>query len=224
MSDDEALYARLRRQVDQCGEGSLNRLDLWRWRTMSAERQRREPRFDLVEQQRAEAMITTGRIHDEVASLRAAQDQLVGEINDQIKDQDKIDGAVLKIFNHVEARQDQQEGLIAQLRSEVADLKVKLAEAGAEELATLQHSLVDAARLTVDCFHAAAVQRERLSEKEASQADELAALNARAAALADEVERLKDAQKNVRFAREQDDDTLDLPSDFLLPFRGNGTN
>lgn len=76
----------------------------------------------------------------------------------------------------------------------------------------MRASLVDAAKLTVDTINQAAAQRAELTQAEAAQHDELVALEAKANALAAELEDLRTAHRNFKFAREKDDSgVLDLP-------------
>jgi len=278
MSDDEALYERLRRQVDQQGEGSLNRLDAWRWRTMSADRQvARRARFDVVEQARAAqqqehaalattvdswtswtrgefetvrsdlsdintAFAETGKtfeaiqrifdhvderaekqggevqqLRDQVATAEVAHERLVEKLNNKFDRLDEAYRNVNCIFEATKERDERRDNEVQELRAAVADLKVKQAEARVSDLDTLHRSLVTSAKLTIDVLNQAAGQQAKVSQTEMAYRDELATSEAKANALAAELERLR-SHKDFRFAREADDDgAFDLPANFLLP-------
>jgi hypothetical protein len=97
----------------------------------------------------------------------------------------------------------------------------KVAETRTEGLETLQTNLVAAAKMAIDTFNQAAAQRAEFAQTEAARREELLALDARATALAAELEPLK-SRSNFKFLRETigDDDVIDLPAGFLPPPRG----
>src|SRR5262249_22227384 len=112
---------------------------------------------------------------------------------------------------------------IKQLRAAVADLGLKITEARTQGTEALNSNLIASARMAIDTLNEAtdfAARRVETAQAEAAQREELAALQAKADALATELERLR-THKDFRFAREESDsDMFELPH-FLPPPRRN---
>jgi chromosome segregation ATPase len=148
----------------------------------------------------------------EVAALRAEHEGLVDELNDELG----------KMVDKSMNRMEQQGDEIRVLKSELADVRVQLAAVRTEELKDLHANLIAAAGLTIRTFNEAASRRAGLTEVETARHEELAEIQAKADRLADQLESLKAAQRNFKFAREQDDsDVLDLPAFLPPPSRAN---
>jgi chromosome segregation ATPase len=214
---------RLRRQVAMFGESSLNATDRWRMRSVERadERKAYPAEQERVQQERTAIVAAiddwTGWLRGEVETLRAAHEQLGADVVEV----DNALGAVNRIFENLECEAAQRDDAIRELRAEVADLKVKLAETRAAELKSLHDSLVASARMAVDTCNEVTnynARRVETAQSEVAQREELVALQAKADALAAELERLRTHQ-DFKFAREGgDSDAFDLP-DFLPPPR-----
>jgi len=217
-SEDE----RLRVRYALFGPDGLNATDKWRMR--SAEQMDRRKTY-LAEQERVQqdraAVVTVSdecaRLRGELEALRAAHEEFYTEW-------DATNGAILKIFDGMEREAAERDDVIRALKSEVADLRVKLAEARTEGLKSLHNSLVASARMAIDTCNEVTnynARRVEVSQSEAAQREELAALQAKADALATELERLR-THKDFRFAREEgDSDAFELPSFLPPPRRDN---
>ena len=153
----------------------------------------------------------------QVATAEVAHERLVEKLNNKFDRLDEAYRDVNCIFEATKERDERRDNEVQELRAAVADLKVKQAEARVSDLDTLHRSLVTSAKLTIDVLNQAAGQQAKVSQTEMACRDELATLEAKANALAAELERLR-SHKDFRFAREADDDgAFDLPANFLLP-------
>ena len=90
-----------------------------------------------------------------------------------------------------------------------------------ERRRTLNSNLIANAKMAIDTLNEAtnfAARRVETAQSEAAQREELATLQARADALADELERLR-THKDFRFAREESDSDVCELRNFLPPPR-----
>jgi hypothetical protein len=95
------------------------------------------------------------------------------------------------------ARDAERDREVWDLRTELARLNQELAQGRTTDLQSLNMSLVEAARMTIEAFTAAANQRAEMTATEATQRKTTARLRGKVAALATEVTALQ-AEKAVR--------------------------
>jgi len=200
--DADAEERRVRAAHAAGGIESLNRLDALRMRSYLQDDERRQAR---VESRTGTEVVVVA--DERVEALAAEHDSLCDTV-------DKIADATATITDSLAERADRQGEAIRKLREENAELRVELAKAQVAGLAELQRSLIDAAKLTIDAFNAAAAQRGEASERETALRAELTEVEARAVMLASELQKLK-THAEFKFARE---DELDVPA-FLPPPR-----
>jgi hypothetical protein len=207
--DADAEERRVRAAHASGGMESLNRLDAWRMRSYLQDDERRA-HAQLERQAGAGTEVVVAGDMDartQVAALAAEHEHLCATV-------DAVAAAAATITDALGERADRQGEAIRKLREENAELRVELAKAQTAGLAELQRNLVEAARLTIDAFNAAAAQRGEASERETALRAELAEVEARAVMLASELQKLK-THAEFKFARE---DELDVPA-FLPPPR-----
>ena len=219
--NDISDEARIRRQVEEHGgPQGLNALDQWRWKGMNLpDVRRKDYSAEREAQQDYVAVITAMEnwgnwLRGQVEAMQADRKKLVDELNEELA----------AILDKVCDRLGEQDKTISALRAEISDLRIKQAADRVEQLNTLHSRLVDAAELTIKTFNEAASRRAELSEVERQQAQEVAVVEAKANALASELERLKQAQQHPKFAREEEPDeggAFDLPVGFLPSRRSN---
>ena len=213
---------RLRRHVDMFGTEGLSRADQWRLRDMEFTDRRKG--YLVEEQRRREERAAVVAVSDgnaalrgEVAALRAECERL----NDELA---MTQEGTMKFFDTYERHESERGEVFRQLKSEIASLKVELAAVRAEGLKSLHDNLVASARMAIDTCNEVTnynARRVETAQSEATQREELVALQARADALAAELERLR-THRDFKFAREEgDSDVFDLPHFLPPPRRDN---
>jgi chromosome segregation ATPase len=158
------------------------------------------------------ALEDVAQLRAELATLRAERDQLIAELNERQK-------TINHNFHVFDERADDQEDDVRQLRTEIAGLNIKLAEARSEMQATLQAHRDAAAKLMVDTFNQATTWREESMRAEAARREEVIELRSEITALRvmsaeTRVEGLQSLQSNLVAAVKMAVDVSNRVTDF----------